>query len=191
MTTYLCLGWACNPAASGPASPSSCEVQLQQMGCPHFLVATLILCGMPAAFTQRQDIVAGAILGRAADSFSTILDGGCCCSCFYWSRTASPSTAASRVLTTPHCFHKNVKRSISQPASHMLLCWGWFLGIQAPDASKLQLCRMQQHASIPQNPMHTSRCFFHPMWLSHMQILPPVHCSEWELGLQSHTAASK
>jgi hypothetical protein len=142
------------------------------MGCPHFLVATLILCGMPAAFTQRQDIVAGAILGRAADSFSTILDGGCCCSCFYWSRTASPSTAASRVLTTPHCFHNNVKRSISQPASHMLLCWGWFLGIQAPDASKLQLCRMQQHASIPQNPMHPSRCFFHPMWLSHMQILP-------------------
>lgn len=60
------------------------------MGCPHFLVATLILCGMPAAFTQRQDIVAGAILGRAADSFSTILDGGCCCSCFYWSRTAQP-----------------------------------------------------------------------------------------------------
>jgi hypothetical protein len=76
------------------------------------------------------------------------------------------------VLTSPHGFHSNVTRPISQPASQMLLCWGSFLGTQAPDASKLQLCLMQQPASIPHHPMQSLQCLFNVMLLSHMQSSP-------------------
>lgn len=39
------------------------------------LVASLLLWSIPGAFTQREDIVAGALMARAAESFGTILDG--------------------------------------------------------------------------------------------------------------------
>lgn len=44
-----------------------------------WVLVSVLLCSIPGAFSQRQDIVAGAMIAQAADSFSTILDGAFVC----------------------------------------------------------------------------------------------------------------
>lgn len=39
------------------------------------LTVSLLACSVHRALCQREDIVAGAIIAQAADSFGTILDG--------------------------------------------------------------------------------------------------------------------
>jgi hypothetical protein len=53
------------------------------------LVASLLLWSIPGAFMQREDIVAGALMARAAESFGTIMDG-------------EPPEAAAAVVATKY-----------------------------------------------------------------------------------------